>query len=140
LPSKNSYLRWRSCCHSSRVLDAHEGLKVSFAGAEDKLTQIDRRSRSGATAISGFPQPPIEAQLSGEAKHPEPGMNISAWTVVRLEAYAASQDGQELERIRPGSGRPGREGGESLLMVWRWDRLSRWLISLRLRWSFHIDS
>jgi hypothetical protein len=48
LPSKNSYLRWRSCCHGSRVLDAHEGLKVSLACAEHKLTQIDRRSRNGA--------------------------------------------------------------------------------------------
>ena len=33
-----------------------EGLKISLAGAEDKLTQIDRRSRSGTVDL-GLPQP-----------------------------------------------------------------------------------
>jgi hypothetical protein len=32
-----------------------EGLKVSLAGAVDKLAQVDRRSRNGATVDLGLP-------------------------------------------------------------------------------------
>lgn len=32
-----------------------EGLKVSLAGAEDKLTQIDRRSQASASVSLGMP-------------------------------------------------------------------------------------
>jgi hypothetical protein len=38
--------------------------------------------------------------VSGEADQQEPILNISAWPIERLEAYAATQHGQELERIR----------------------------------------
>jgi hypothetical protein len=39
--------------------------------------------------------------VSGGADHQEPVMNISTWTIERLEAYAATQQrGQEPERIR----------------------------------------
>ena len=40
-----------------------EGLKISLAGAEDKLTQIDRRSRSGPVDL-GLPQPGHRQQLT----------------------------------------------------------------------------
>jgi hypothetical protein len=39
-----------------------EGLKISLAGAEDKLAQIDRRTRHAATAIDlGMPAPARQA-------------------------------------------------------------------------------
>jgi hypothetical protein len=63
-----------------------------------KLAQVDRRPPNGGTVDLGLPAVRIEAQLSGEAEHPEPVMDISDWTVERLEAYAAAQHGQELER------------------------------------------
>ena len=34
-----------------------EGLKISLAGAEDKLAQIDRRTRPAATGDLGMPAP-----------------------------------------------------------------------------------
>ena len=34
-----------------------EGLKISLAGAEDKLAQIDRRTRTAATIDLGMPTP-----------------------------------------------------------------------------------
>ncbi len=39
-----------------------EGLRISLAGAEDKLAQIDRRSRNGATVDLGLPAVRIEGQ------------------------------------------------------------------------------
>jgi integrase len=39
-----------------------EGLQVSLAGADDKLAQIDRRSRNGATVDLGLPVVRIEGQ------------------------------------------------------------------------------
>jgi hypothetical protein len=39
-----------------------EGLQISLAGAEDKLAQIDRRSRRGATVDLGLPAVRIEGQ------------------------------------------------------------------------------
>jgi hypothetical protein len=39
-----------------------EGLQVSLAGAEEKLAQIDRRSRNGATVGLGLPAVRIEGQ------------------------------------------------------------------------------
>ena len=40
-----------------------EGLKVSLAGAEDKLAQIDRRSHNGRVDL-GFPAAPHVQQLT----------------------------------------------------------------------------
>jgi hypothetical protein len=38
-----------------------EGLKISLAGAEDKLAQIDRRTRLAATVELGMPAPARQA-------------------------------------------------------------------------------
>lgn len=38
--------------------------------------------------------------MSGGADHQEPVTDISAWTIEQLEAYTATQHGQELELIR----------------------------------------
>jgi hypothetical protein len=38
-----------------------EGLKVSLAGADDKLAQIDRRSQAGAPVSLGMPGFPVAA-------------------------------------------------------------------------------
>jgi hypothetical protein len=38
-----------------------EGLKISLAGADDKLTQIDRRSQAPATVTLGMPGFPAAA-------------------------------------------------------------------------------
>ncbi len=41
-----------------------EGLKVSLAGAEDKLAQIDRRTRTPATVALGMPALTSHAALN----------------------------------------------------------------------------
>jgi hypothetical protein len=46
-----------------------EGLKISLAGASDKLAQIDRRSRPAAPVDIGMPAlPPVRADASATAK------------------------------------------------------------------------
>lgn len=62
--------------------------------------------------------------MSGEAGHPEPVMNISAWIVERLEAYAAAQHGQELERIRVVAQGHAYRSQEPRHVRLRWARLS----------------
>jgi hypothetical protein len=43
-----------------------EGLKISLAGADDKLAQIDRRSQSAAAVTLGMPGFPATAASSQE--------------------------------------------------------------------------
>ena len=43
-----------------------EGLKISLAGADDKLAQIDRRSQSAAAVTLGMPGFPATAVPSQE--------------------------------------------------------------------------
>jgi hypothetical protein len=43
-----------------------EGLKISLAGADDKLAQIDRRSQSAAAVTLGMPGFPATAVSSQE--------------------------------------------------------------------------
>jgi len=61
--------------------------------------------------------------VSGEA-HQEPIMNISAWTIERLEAYAATQHGQELERIREVAQAHAHRSREPKHVRLRWAKLS----------------
>jgi hypothetical protein len=62
--------------------------------------------------------------VSGEADHQEPIMNISAWRIERLEAYAANQRGQELERIREVAQAHAYRSNESKPVRLRWAKLS----------------
>lgn len=62
--------------------------------------------------------------MSGEAEHPEPVMNLSAWTVECLEAHAAAQHGQELERIRVVAQGHAYRSQEPRHVRLRWARLS----------------
>jgi hypothetical protein len=62
--------------------------------------------------------------LSDEAEHPEPVVNISDWTVERLEAYAAAQHSQELERIRVVAQANAYRSREPRHVRLRWARLS----------------
>jgi hypothetical protein len=62
--------------------------------------------------------------VSGEADHQEPVMNISAWTIERLEAHAATQHGQELERIRVVAQAHAYRSQEPKHVRLRWAKLS----------------
>ena len=62
--------------------------------------------------------------MSGEADHQEPVMNISAWPIERLEAYAATQHGQELERIREVAQAHAHRSKEPKHVRLRWAKLS----------------
>lgn len=62
--------------------------------------------------------------MSGEAEHQEPVTNISAWTIERLEAHAATQHGQELERIREVAQAHAHRSQEPKNVRLRWAKLS----------------
>jgi hypothetical protein len=62
--------------------------------------------------------------VSGEADHQQPVRDISTWTIERLEAYAATQHGQELERIREVAQGHAYQSDEPKLVRLRWAKLS----------------